>query len=85
MSVDNDHIKTLIDARDFLVNQRRVLSVQLLRNKKPKATAEFVEVQNAIAATEEALKHERSLAARPQEATMARPYVANTPRTTTLG
>ena len=71
MSEDNDHIKTLIEARDLLVNQRKVLAVQLLRDKKPKATAEFVEVQNAIAATEEALKHERSLAARPQEATMA--------------
>ena len=28
-----------------------MLAVQLLRNKKPKATAEFVEVQNAIAAS----------------------------------
>jgi hypothetical protein len=82
MSEDNDHIKTLIESRDFLVNRRRVLAVQLLRNKKPKATAEFAEVQNAIAATDEALKYERSLAARPQEATMAKPYVGSTPRST---
>jgi hypothetical protein len=46
MSEDNDHIKSLIEARDLLVNKRRAAAVQLLK-KRP--TADFVGVENAIA------------------------------------
>jgi hypothetical protein len=79
MSEDNDHVKTLVEGLDLLVNRRRVLAVQLL---KKKATAEFVGVQNAIAAVEEAIKHERSLAARPQKIPVTKAVVVSTPRTT---
>jgi hypothetical protein len=64
MSDKSRHLMALIEARDQLVSKRRVLAVRLLRDNHPKEAAEFAEVQNAIAAVDEALKHERGLAAK---------------------
>jgi hypothetical protein len=58
-------LKALIEARDQLVKRRRVLAVRLLRDNQPKEAAEFAEVQSEIAAVDEALKQERSLATEP--------------------
>jgi hypothetical protein len=58
----SDESKALIESRTQLINKRRVLTVRLLRDNQPKEAAEFAEVQSAIAAVDEALKHERSLA-----------------------
>ena len=57
----NDHVKTLEHARDKLINRRRSLAVALLRN--PEEGEQFIRIQNAVAAVEQALSHERSLAA----------------------
>jgi hypothetical protein len=65
MSDERGRLKNLIEARDHLVNKRRVLAVRLLRDNQPKEAAEFAEVQNAIAAVDEALKRERGLEAKP--------------------
>jgi hypothetical protein len=65
MSDKSGHRMALIEARDQLVGKRRVLAVRLLRDNQPKEAAEFAEVQSAIAAVDEALKHERRLAAEP--------------------
>jgi hypothetical protein len=65
MSDESGHLKALIEARHQLINKRRVLAVRLLRDNQPKETAEFAEVQSAIAALDEALKQERGLAVNP--------------------
>jgi len=65
MSDERGRLKNLIEARDHLVNKRRVLAVRLLRDNQPKEAAEFAEVQNAIAALDEALKRERGVEAKP--------------------
>jgi len=65
MSDERGRLKNLIEARDRLVNKRRVLAVRLLRDNQPKEAAEFAEVQNAIAALDEALKRERGVEAKP--------------------
>jgi hypothetical protein len=58
LSEDTNHAKILIEAREALVSRRRVLAVALV--KDPEHTIEFVAVQNAINAVEEAIKQERS-------------------------
>jgi hypothetical protein len=59
LSEDDDYTKPLIDARKLLVDRRRSLAVALV--KDPENNREFVGVQNAIAAVEAAIEHERKL------------------------
>jgi hypothetical protein len=59
LSEDNDFIKPLIEARKLLVTRRRSLAVTLV--KDPENNREFVGVQNAVAAVEAAIEHERKL------------------------
>jgi hypothetical protein len=42
----NDHVKTLEQARDKLINRRRSLAVALLRN--PEEVDQFIRIQNAV-------------------------------------
>jgi hypothetical protein len=57
----NDHVITLEHARHKLINRRRSLAVALLQN--PEDVEQFIRIQNAVATAEQALSHERSLAA----------------------
>lgn len=57
----NDHVMTLEHACDKPISRRRSLAVALLRN--PEEVDQFIRIQNAVAAVEQALSHERSLAA----------------------
>jgi hypothetical protein len=63
LSEDNEHTRTLVQVREVLVRRRRVVATALL--KEPDRFEEFVGVQNAINSLEEAIKQERSRAAKP--------------------
>ena len=54
----NDHVITLEHARDKLISRRRSLAVALLLN--PEEVEQFIRIQNAVAAVEQTLSHERA-------------------------
>jgi hypothetical protein len=60
---DNEHTRTLVQVREVLVRRRRVVATALL--KESDRFEEFVGAQNAINSLEEAIKQERSRAAKP--------------------
>ena len=64
MSEDNDHVKTLVEGLNLLVIGAGCWPSNFSRRRRQ---LNLLGVQNAIAAVEEAIKHERSLAARPQK------------------
>jgi hypothetical protein len=66
MTNENEHIKTLEAARDSLVTERRDLAVALSKSSRrghsEETQAQFISLQSAIAAVEDAITHERQLA-----------------------
>jgi hypothetical protein len=68
MTEDNEHVKTLMAARDKLVMKRRELAVALAmpstRGESEEMLERFTSLQGTIAAIEDATKHERQLAER---------------------
>ena len=66
MTKENEHVKNLLAARDNFVAERRELAITLSkpyrRGHSEEAQERFISVQNAIAAIEEATKHEKGLA-----------------------
>jgi hypothetical protein len=83
MTEDNEHAKTLMAARDKLVTKRRELAVALAmpstRGESEEILERFTNLQGAIAAIEDAIKHERQLAG-PQEPLVVAPHVESKPR-----
>ena len=79
---DNEHVKTLMAARDKLVTKRRELAVALAmpstRGELEEMLERFTSLQDTIAAIEDAIKHERQLAG--QEPPVVAPHVESKPR-----
>jgi uncharacterized protein with PhoU and TrkA domain len=73
----NDHVITLEHARDKLISRRRSLAAALLRN--PEEVEQFIRIQNAVAAVEQALLHERSLALTATNTAVSSPALAAWP------
>jgi hypothetical protein len=85
MTKENEHVKTLMAARDSLVTERRDLATTLSkpyrRGHSEETQERFTSVQNAIASIEEAIKHEWQLAG-PEQPPIVAGHSASAPRQT---
>ena len=83
MAKENKHVKTLVAALDKLVEERRELAADLLKPYKrgdEKIRERFTDLQETIAAVEEAISHEWRLASPEQPSSFAPPIVESKPR-----